>query len=129
MPRAFLFLLFYCITNEFASAQSGQWIWMKGDSVENTTGHFGTLAVPDPLNTPPGLYEAINWTDNNGNFWLFGGLTYSLTQLYGALWKFDPITNNWTWIKGPSLPDQPGVYGTQGVSDPNNIPGCRGWGS
>ena len=31
----------------------------------------------------------------------------------------------WTWISGTSDLDQPGVYGTKGMADENNVPGCR----
>ena len=31
----------------------------------------------------------------------------------------------WTWVSGSSAPNQAGIYGTQGVAAPTNIPGCR----
>ena len=31
----------------------------------------------------------------------------------------------WTWMKGFNTVDQNGNYGTQGVSDPLNLPGSR----
>ena len=37
------------------------------------------------------------------------------------LWKFDGT--NWTWVSGSSTVNQPGVYGTKGVSASTNIPG------
>ena len=102
----------------------GEWTWMHGDNFPNSPGVFGTQGVADPANTPPGLYETSEWRDNNGNFWLFGGYDFNGAN-YGALWKFDPITNQWTWMKGPSGTGTPGVYGALGVSDPANYPGAR----
>ena len=31
------------------------------------------------------------------------------------LWKYDPATGNWTWMKGPSAGRRPGIYGVKGV--------------
>ncbi|MBI2441474.1 MAG: fibronectin type III domain-containing protein, partial [Lentisphaerae bacterium] len=41
------------------------------------------------------------------------------------LWKYDPATTNWTWIKGATNTAQNGTYGTQGVPAPANTPGAR----
>src|SRR5437762_12969711 len=82
-------------------AQAGEWTWMKGSSSSNSMGSFGTMGIPDASNNPPALYEAYEWTDKQGNLWLFGGDdgTYSLRS---ALWKFNPSSNEWTWINGSS---------------------------
>src|ERR1019366_9530695 len=96
------------------------------DSVNvNTTGHYGTQGVASVNNYPPGLFQPAHWTDKQGNFWIFGGVR-AVWALYpgGAnwalpevsdLWKFDPLANTWTWVKGPGAPLVPGVYGTLGV--------------
>jgi hypothetical protein len=48
---------------------------------------------------------------------------------FNDLWKFS--NGQWTWVSGSSLPNQPGVYGTQGTPAAGNIPGARqsfvGW--
>jgi len=36
------------------------------------------------------------------------------------------LGGQWAWEKGSQAIDQPGVYGTLGVANPNNIPGARG---
>lgn len=112
----------------------GEWTWMHGDNTPNSPGVFGTQGVASPANKPPALYEPCEWKDNNGNFWLFGGKTSMFEA--AALWKYDPnpaspTYNQWTWMKGPSVINQPqpGVYGTQGVPSPANYPGARGWGA
>ncbi|MFN8714272.1 MAG: kelch repeat-containing protein [Bacteroidota bacterium] len=109
--------------------QNGIWTWMKGSSSNNATGNFGIQGVPAPGNEPPALYEVAQWTDLQGNFWFFGGLRVGPIQEATALWKFDPITNNWTWISGTTGFQQAGSYGVQGVPSPTNIPGSRAWGA
>ena len=105
-------------------AQPGEWTWMHGDNFPNAPGVFGTQGVADPANKPPGLYETSEWKDNSGNFWLFGGYDFNAGN-HAALWKYDPVNNEWTWMKGPSGTGTPGVYGTLGVSSPANYPGAR----
>lgn len=102
---------------------------MAGDTTTNMVGDFGIQGVPAPTNRPPGLYEACEWTDLNGNFWIFGGNNLNTWNSYSALWKFDPNTLEWTWVKGPSAPLMPGIYGTQGVPSPLNYPGYRDYAS
>ena len=103
--------------------QQGQWTWMNGNSIVNSVGHFGTQGVFDSLNTPPGIYEASGWTDKQGNFWVYGGVSYGS----GAdLWEFNPFINQWAWIKGSDADCPQGIWGTQGISSPANNPGCRG---
>jgi gliding motility-associated-like protein len=108
-------------------AQPGTWTWMKGVPQGNTTGVYGVLGVPSSNNRPPSLYEAADWTDLSGNFWMFGGVDY-FSNIFGALWRFTPATNTWTWMNGPQSTSTAGVYGVQGVAAPGNRPGARGWG-
>ena len=63
--------------------------------------------------------ESISWTDNTGNLWLFGG------DDLNDLWRYDPETNQWTWMSGSNTTSQPGVYGAKGVPDAANVPGGR----
>ncbi len=105
-------------------SQQGEWTWMNGNSAPGSTGVFGTQGTPDPNNTPPAFYEACEWTDLQGNFWLFGGYGV-MGNWYNDLWKYDVTTNEWTWINGPGIPNQIGSYGTQGVPSASNIPSSR----
>jgi hypothetical protein len=102
----------------------GEWTWMKGSNVTGAAGTFGVQGVPNPANTPPSLYESMEWTDLQGNFWLFGG-SHTSGGLYADLWKYDPVNNVWTWVKGPGINNPPGVYGVQGVPSPLNYPKPR----
>jgi hypothetical protein len=107
-------------------SQAGEWVWIKGDSSPNQPGNFGVQGVPGIFNTPPSFYEACEWRDLNGNFWLFGGS--GDIGRYGDLWKYDPVSNMWTWMKGSGLPNDAGNYGTQGVPSPGNNPPSRSHG-
>ena len=123
-----LVLLTVILLYNSSYGQMGEWTWMNGDSAANSLGHYGTQGVFDSLNTPPGFYEACEWTDLNGNFWLFGGYGYGTNGEYSDLWEFKPTINQWAWMKGPGIINQYGVYGVQGIPSPTNNPGCRGYG-
>ena len=107
---------------------SGNWTWIKGSSGRDAPANYGVQGEPDSTNTPGGRYGAVTWTDDRENFWLFGGLGFdsenNLSWL-SDLWLFDPITANWTWMKGPSTGFQYGVYGVRGVADASNLPGAH----
>jgi N-acetylneuraminic acid mutarotase len=106
---------------------SNHWTWKKGDSIINQFGVYGTQGVPDVTNKPGARIGTVSWTDTSGNLWLFGGSGYAASSTGGLndLWKYDPHTNQWTWMKGDNIPDQIGVYGTQGVPVATNKPGTR----
>lgn len=38
-----------------------------------------------------------------------------------------PTPNEWTWESGSNTLDQPGVYGTEGMPSPSNVPGARAY--
>ena len=112
-----------------AAQPPGEWMWIHGSNIANSTGNFGTQGVPSPTNEPPALYEPAGFTDAGGNFWLFGGSNNSLGSIYADLWKYDPSTNMWTWMKGPGISGYGGSYGTRGVPSPTNNPPSRSYGS
>lgn len=71
-----------------------QWTWLAGDSIQLPTAVFGNIGVSSPSNTPAWKYlVGSGWTDNEGNFWVFGGQGGS-TSITGAwmsdLWKYNP---------------------------------------
>ncbi len=101
----------------------GQWAWEKGSDTSNYIGNFGTQGVADAANQPPGLYEACEWTDLDGNFWLYGG--NRINAFSDDLWKYDPVTATWTWVRGHNSPNNRAVYGIQGIPSPVNSPGLR----
>jgi hypothetical protein len=119
------------------------WSWLGGSQWDNTEtynnryigysniyiggnlGKYGIKGVPDTANWPPPRVYSAFWTDQDGNFWLFGGQTQN--NLYKGiylndLWKWDG--QFWTWISGDSIPSK-GDYGTKGISDIKNQPASR----
>jgi len=109
---------------------TGFWTWMKGASTLNQSGTYGTLGTAAETNTPGARSGAVSWTDPSGALWLFGGEGYDGAGSLGSLndlWKYTPASG-WTWMKGASVVNQPGVYGTRGTASPANTPGAR-WGA
>jgi len=124
--KAIAIIFSFVVSNCFA--QVGEWTWMNGDNFIQSCGHFGVQGVADSLNTPPAFYEPCEWQDQQGNFWLYGGVSWCLGN-GSDLWKYDSNTNRWTWVKGDSSINSLGHYGTQGIPSPLNYPSCKGWGT
>src|SRR5205823_936940 len=97
----------------------GIWTWIHGSNAPGSAGFHGTLGVPGAANEPPCMYEAAEWTDKQGNIWLYGGLN-SNYQSYNDLWKYDPAANVWTWVTGTNALNDAGNYGIQGVPSATN---------
>ncbi len=116
---------------------SHEWTWVSGSSTVGSAGGdpgvYGTLGAPAEENTPGARENASSWSDDGGNFWLFGGYGYDSDGNEGFLndlWEFNPSTLEWTWTGGSStIPGkgegQPGVYGTLGIPEAENHPGGR----
>lgn len=106
---------------------TNQWTWMSGSNQTNQTGSYGTKGVSAPTNIPGARQLAVGWYGSDGNLWLFGswGYTGPLFGRLNDLWQYHVATDRWIWYGGSNGVDQAGVYGTQGVSSTNNIPGSR----
>jgi N-acetylneuraminic acid mutarotase len=130
---------------------TNEWAWMSGSSTVGSncpvlgsspksncgrSGTYGTIGTPAAGNTPGGRYQAVSWVDSSGNFWLYGGEGFDGAGNWGALsdlWRFNPSTNQWTWMQGSStvpvngcygcILGQPSVPGTLGVPAQGNTPG------
>jgi N-acetylneuraminic acid mutarotase len=117
------------------SISSNQWTWVKGSSLYNQLGLYGTQGVPSNTTNPGVRRYAAFWTDNQGDLWLFGGDGASASSLNGYylndLWKYSVANNQWVWMKGSNSSQQIGTYGTMGVPASANTPGSRygafGW--
>jgi len=123
----YYFLIFTSLIFLKTNGQSlpGCWKWVGGvQQTNNYGGNFGTKGVSSPTNKPPGLYEAIEWQDQKGNFWLYGG-TNNAVGFYDNMWKYDLTIKQWTWISGNGLPSQNVKYGVKGVPSMTNSPGLR----
>lgn len=114
--------------NDLWRYNAGQWTWMSGSTAANQPGIYGTLGTPSPDNVPGARVDAVGWADKSGDLWLFGGTAFDstgATRFLNDLWKYS--AGQWTWMGGSSvgLPWVAGVYGTQGISAPANVPGGR----
>lgn len=114
-------LWFYQISNN-------TWTWISGDTTRNRLGVYGTQGVSSSSNIPGSRDQHGMWSDLSGNIWVFGGSGYASTGgagLLNDLWKYNPSTNQWTWVKGDNSLNGGSVYGIKGVSSPLNKPGAR----
>ena len=115
---------------------TSQWTWMGGVACQSvgcvspTT--YGTLGIPASGNFPGSRGSASSWTDNMGNFWLFGGFIGSNGAMVNDTWEFNPSTNQWAWMggsNGSACGGQgcgiPPTYGTEGIPGNGNNPGAR----
>ncbi len=108
----------------------GEWTWIDGDPPTQccSSPQYGTLGVEGPNNIPGGRILTVQWQDGFGNFWIFGGYgedSEGNDNPLSDLWRYSPGVNEWAWMGGPNVVNQKGVYGTQGVAAPGNIPGAR----
>ena len=104
---------------------------MSGTNTINGIGFYGTKGVPAASNVPGAREFMATWSDDNGDFWLFGGFGFDGVGQLGYLndvWRYQPATNLWTWMGGSNLIEAAGVYGTLGVESATNQPGAR-WGA
>ena len=90
-------------------AQFNEWTWMAGDNTTGQSGVYGIQGVAAPANKPGARFEGAEWVDLNGNFWHFGG--GASPNFRNDLWKYDPSTSMWAWMKGSTTTNQPDVYG------------------
>lgn len=102
------------------------WTWVSGADTVNATGTYGTQGTAAPGNVPGARFAHIAWIDSSGDFWLFGGLGFDSTGAQGFqndLWKYS--AGQWTWVGGSNTVQASGIYGTEGVAAPTNVPGAR----
>lgn len=87
-----------------------------------------------PAGSPAPRLGATAWTDNSGNFWLFGGSDGN--NFRNDLWEYNPSALNpgnytttegqWTFVAGSNLVDQPGNY-TSGTLTPGSRTNAVAW--
>jgi len=143
---------------------TSRWTWVSGASKPNCPpdpligfnvctiepATYGVLGLPASTNTPAGGSGFGNWTDQNGNLWLFGGSASDVTGenngfyqgLTNTLWSYRPGSSQWAWMNGDAatsncsyvifypIPDvvcfgSQSVYGTQGLPAIGNAPSSR----
>ncbi|PBQ31789.1 hypothetical protein CNR22_08415 [Sphingobacteriaceae bacterium] len=113
------------------TVSTNEWTFIKGGTSPNQFSIYGTQGVASPTNNPGAREFSFSWVDAQGKFWLFGGDGFGNTspqvnaQCLADLWKFDPVTSEWTFVKGTTATVTAGSYGTLGVSSSSNMPGAR----
>lgn len=107
-------------------ATLGQWAWVDGVDAE-PYGVMGTQGVASAANQPQGKRLGAAWTGNDGTLWMFGGSDGYIPGITNNVWRYQPATNQWTWMKGSNQTDfmDPGSWGTVGVSAASNRPSPR----
>lgn len=103
---------------------SNKWTWISGANTLATVPVYGTMGVAAAANTPGGRDQASTWVDGVGNFYLFGGNVNGL-GVANDMWKYNPSTNQWTWLKGSNTLNNLGSYGTLGLEASSNLPPAR----
>lgn len=106
---------------------TGEWTWVKGSNQINQPAIYGIQGAANNSNTPGARSETQSgWVDIANHLWMSGGNSSSSSSLFlGDLWMYNISTNEWTWMKGPNIPNSPGNYGSLGIEDPNNQPPPR----
>ncbi len=107
---------------------NNEWTWYKGSTLFGQAGSYGNQGVPNSGNFPGARNTAMTWVDASGSFWLLGGFGLSSTTTSGYLndlWKYNPLNNQWVWLKGINFVNQQSAYGTQEISSPLNRVGGR----
>jgi len=103
-----------------------RWTWISGNNIVSQKGIYGLLQRASYENMPGAHAGGINWIDNSGNFYLFGGSGFDANGQIGLLndlWKYDG--SRWTWFSGSNFINQKGLYGEINNPDGNNYPGAR----
>jgi hypothetical protein len=112
--------------NDLWTYSAGEWTWIGGTDEQYQSGVYGTQGVPAATNILGSRIGAATWTDENGGFWLFGGLGNASAGSSGFLndlWKYSG--GQWTWVSGSNIAGQSGIYGNEGEPEPGNTPGAR----
>jgi hypothetical protein len=105
---------------------ASRWTWMAGSPGSNQPGNYGEMGVEGNGNFPGGREGAAAWFDAFGELWLFGGATSaSEVEFYNDLWRYNLVTNRWTWMKGNAGPNQSGFYGTVRSEAAATLPAVR----
>ncbi len=107
------------------SPSTGQWTWVSGSVVASQAGSYVAIGS---VGTPGSRSSAMTWTDASGRLWLFGGSGLDGSGNWGPLddlWRYDPATDQWTWMAGSSAIAAQGTYHARGAA---GSPGARGGG-
>jgi len=103
--------------------QNNTWTWINGSNIPDDIGFYGSKGIPSINNSPSARgFGMMAWTDKNNNLWLYGGYSASGGIEYQDLWKYEILSNEWTWVSGPNTTANVTNFGVQGVASQNNNP-------
>ena len=106
------------------------WTWLGGSTATLANGTYGTQGTPSTSNIPGARGIGNAAADPvTGMVWLFGGFglpaTGTTTGQLNDLWRYNPGTGEWTWMKGVNTINSNGTFGSKGVSAASNTPSTR----
>ncbi len=109
---------------------TNMWAWMAGDTtLADRFGEYGQRGLPDAANKPGSRQTALTWVDIHGKLWLYGGYGLGESGVFARLndmWRYDPATNQWTWMFGDKNPGTAnGLAGTYTALGAVGKPGAR----
>lgn len=102
---------------------TNEWTWVGGSDLNNQVGVYGVEGEPAPENIPSSRNGAIGWIDSKNDIWIFGGI--SGVEDLNDLWKYNPATNEWTWMTGTEKACSASTYGIEGIPAESNTVGAR----
>lgn len=128
-----IYLLFVFILSFTVITAQRAWTWINGKNTANTAASYGYPGKPAASNNPGSRTQSVQWKDQEGNLWLFGGQTFGPTattympppMLLSDLWKYDMSTGNWIWMTGDTIPNQAGRY--RATPNPGARRGALSW--
>ena len=107
-----------------------KWSCLKNPTATDAV--YGQQNISNASNTPPSLLYMSNSVVHNDAAYFFGGYelggntsTELNREFHNSLWKYNMLTNEWTWLKGKQLTKHPGFYGKKGVERTENLPSSR----
>ncbi len=109
---------------------TNEWTWLKGSQALNVNGNDGNQGTAPSTATPGARTGAAAWVDATGKLYLFGGSgrpvgSGTTTGALNDLWRYDPATKIWSWVRGPGGINTAGSYGLLGTPSGSAQPGAR----
>lgn len=127
MKHIALALVTFCLLGS-QNFKAQNWAWINGNTSTGQSGNYGNIGIPAASNIPGARTGSSFWKDNTGQFWLHGGEGVDGIGNSGYLndlWRLNPVSTHWTYIKGDNVIGQISVFGTQGNAASANKPSGR----
>ena len=102
---------------------SDLWTWTKGLTTMNSGPVWGTKGVESPNASPAARLSFTKWKGKDGSFYVFAGGNNASSR--NDLWRYNPVTNNWTWMSGMNTLNNVGQYAGQCQPDSAKYPRAR----